>query len=112
MAEKLYMVEKGDRNELIRIYHRMLSHKLATFAIEGLDVVGFQRELGQLYITAIPSKKVSKEKKLLDHLTIVRSKILHCFQQLINAGVSIELVDGDTQNVNKEIILDLLETIK
>ena len=93
---------------MIRIYHRMLSHTLATFAIEGLDVVGFQRELGQLYITAIPSKKASKEEKSY----IVRSKILHCFQQLINAGVSIELVDGDTQNVNKEIILDLLETIK
>ena len=93
---------------MIRIYHRTLSYKLATFAIEGLDVVGFQRELGQLYISSIPSKKSSKEKKSYN----VRSKILNCFQQLIKAGVSIELVDGDTQNVNKEIILDLLETIK
>ena len=93
---------------MIRIYHRMLSHKLATFAIEGLDIVGFQRELGQLYISVLPTEKSSEEKKSC----IVRSKILHCFQQLINAGVSIELVDGDTRDVNKEIILDLLETIE
>ena len=91
-----------ERKEWIRIYHRLLSHKLATFAIEGLDVVGFQRELGQLYISAI-STEILSEKKI---------KIIQCFQQLVNAGVSIELVDGDTQNVNKEIILDLLETIK
>ena len=91
-----------DRHEWIRIYHRLLSNKLATFAIEGLDVVGFQRELGQLYISEISTKKPSKKK----------IEIIQCLQQLINAGVSIELVDGDTKNVNKEIILDLLETIE
>ena len=95
--------EPKDKKEWIRIYHKLLAYKLSTFAIEGLDTVGFQRELGQLYI----SKNTKRGRKLK-----LRPKIITCLQQLISAGVSVELVDGDTQNVNKEIILHLLQKIE
>ena len=91
-----------ERKEWIRIYNKLLAHKLASFSIEGLDVVGFQRELGQFYIATNSNKKPST----------LGPNIITCFEKLISAGVSIELVDGDTQNVNKDLILDLLKRIE
>ena len=94
--------DESERKEWIRIYNKLLSHKLASFAIEGLDVIGFHRELGQLYISMKTIKKPSR----------IKPKIVTCFQKLISAGVSIELIDGDTQNVNQELILHLLQKIQ
>ena len=94
--------DESERKEWIRIYNKLLAHKLASFAIEGLDVIGFHRELGQLYISMNTIKKPSR----------LKPKIVTCFQKLISAGVSIELIDGDTQNVNKELILHLLQKIQ
>ena len=92
-----------EKEEWIRIYHKLLTHKLTNFAVEGLDIVGFQRELGQLYISTIENnRKTSK----------LKQRIVNCFEQIISAGVSIELVDGDTQNVNKDIILHILQQIE
>ena len=102
MTWKADVSDEFKRKEWIRIYNKLLSHKLASFNIEGLDVVGFQRELGQLYISTNTTKKPSR----------LRPKIVTCFQKLISAGVSIELVDGDTQNVNKDLILHLLQKIQ
>ena len=100
--KKADVSEEFERKEWIRIYNKLLAHKLASFNIEGLDVVGFQRELGQLYISMNTMKKPSR----------LRPKIVTCFQKLISAGVSIELVDGDTQNVNRDLILHLLQKIQ
>ena len=107
-------IEGGELEEWIRIYHRLLAHKLASFGVNGLDTVGFQRELGQLYISTISrdplTRKEGKEPSI--EVKELRSRIITCLEQLINAGVSIELVDGETQNVNEEIILKLLNRIE
>lgn len=73
-------------------------------SIEGLDIVGLQRELGQLYISLSNdnTRESTKAKQL-------QSSIIECLYQTSSAGVSLEFVDGDTQNVNKDVIIDLLE---
>ena len=35
----------------------------------------------------------------------LRADIPLCFKMIVQAGVSIELIDGDTTNMNKEIII-------
>lgn len=42
----------------------------------------------------------------------MRTDIPLCFRLIVQAGVSIELIDGDTTNMNKEIIIQLLELLK
>ena len=42
----------------------------------------------------------------------MRTDIPLCFKLIVQAGVSIELIDGDTTNMNKEIIIQLLELLK
>ena len=42
----------------------------------------------------------------------MRKDIPLCFRLIVQAGVSIELIDGDTTNMNKEIIIQLLELLK
>ena len=106
------IIESEEQEEWIRIYHRLLAHKLASFGVNGLDIVGFQRELGQLYVSTISGDPFTKKKGKEPEEKELKSKIITCFEQLINAGVSIELVDGDTQKVNGEIILNLLNKIE
>ena len=81
--------------------------------IDGLDIVGFHRELGQLYIsttraTLLQSISMSKILKPMQ----MRSEIPLCFKLIVQAGVSIELVDGDTTNMNKHVIIQLLKLLK
>ena len=71
--------------------------------IEGLDIVGFHRELGQLYISTMGNSVDSSQ---------MRKDIPLCFKLIVQAGVSIELIDGDTTNINIEIITQLLELLK
>lgn len=42
----------------------------------------------------------------------MRKDIPLCFKLIVQAGVSIELMDGDTTNINIEIITQLLELLK
>ena len=41
----------------------------------------------------------------------MRQDIPQCFRLIVQAGVSIELIDGDTTNMNKEIIIKLLDLL-
>ena len=85
-------------NEKIRLYHKGLSFQLAQFNKDGMDIVGFQRELGQRFIAI----KNDDERKM----------ITKTLQIVVEAGVSIELIDGDTQSLNKEIIVSLLDHLR
>ena len=42
----------------------------------------------------------------------MRRDIPLCFRLIVQAGVSIELLDGDATNLNKEIIIHVLELLK
>ena len=42
----------------------------------------------------------------------LRADIPLCFKLIVQAGVSIELIDGDTTNMNKEIIINLLQLLE
>ena len=42
----------------------------------------------------------------------MRKDIPSCLKLIVQAGVSIELIDGDTTNMNKEIIIQMLELLK
>ena len=86
------------QNEKIRLYHKGLSFRLAHFNKESVDIIGFQRELGQRFIAL----KTNAE----------RRKITQTLKSIVEAGVSIELIDGDTQTLNKEIIDSLLESLR
>ena len=88
----------GIQNEKIRLYHKLLSFLLARYKKDGIDVVGFQRELGQRFI-AMESE-------------VERSKITKTLKRIVEAGVSIELIDGDTQSLNQEIIISLLDSLR
>ena len=85
----------------IRVYHKLLARKFHLLSIVGLDIVGLQRELGQLYISA--SNDTSPKSGLL------QPSIIKCLYRASSAGVALEFVDGDTQNVNKDIIIHLLK---
>ena len=86
------------QNEKIRLYHKGLSFRLAQFNKDGIDIVGFQRELGQRFIAIETADE--------------RKKITRTLKSVVEAGVSIELIDGDTQSLNKEIIVSLLESLR
>ena len=86
------------QNEKSRLYHKLLSFLLAKFDKDGIDVVGFQRELGQRFI-AMESE-------------VERRKITKALKRIVEAGVSIELIDGDTQSLNQEIIISLLDSLR
>ena len=90
--------ESEINNEKIRLYHKGLSFKLSQFNKNGIDIVGFQRELGQKFIAIENNDE--------------RQKITKTLQSVVEAGVSIELIDGDTQSLNKEIIVNLLENLR
>ena len=111
------------RYERLRIYHKWLGFLLryhnilystneiirlfSCEQIEGLDIVGFHRELGQLYISTMGNN-------VTDSMAAIRLKtdISQCFGLIVQAGVSIELIDGDTTNMNEEIIIELLGYLK
>ena len=42
----------------------------------------------------------------------MRRNIPLCLRLIVQAGVSIELIDGDTTNLNAEIFIQLLELLK
>ena len=42
----------------------------------------------------------------------MRRDIPLCFRLIVEAGVSIELIDGDTTKMNVELIIQLLELLK
>ena len=77
--------------------------------VEGLDIIGFHRELGQLYISTMGNDvaKVQTDQTSMQ----MRKDIPECFRLIVQAGVSIELIDGDTTNMNKEIIIELLKLL-
>ena len=78
--------------------------------IEGLDIVGFHRELGQLYISTMGNNIADSR---TDQASVqLRADIPLCFKLIVQAGVSIELIDGDTTNMNKEIIINLLQLLE
>ena len=99
--------------EVTRILIARVINYISCKHIDGLDIIGFHRELGQLYISttrtklleAISIRKFSKPMQM-------RSEIPLSFKLIVQAGVSIELVDGDTTNINKEIIIQLLKLLK
>ena len=86
------------QDEKIRLYHKSLSFLLAKLNKDGVDIVGFQRELGQRFIALNANDE--------------RCKITRTLQAVVEAGVSIELIDGDTQNLNQDIITSLLESLR
>ena len=86
------------QNEKIRLYHKGLAFKLARFNKDGIDIVGFQRELGQRFIALDADDE--------------RRKITQTLQSIVEAGVSIELVDGDTQNLNQDIIVSIFQSLR
>ena len=86
------------RNEKIRLYHKVLGFQLARFNKDGVDIVGFQRELGQRFIALDAEEE--------------RRKITQTLKAIVEAGVSIELIDGDTQSLNQDIIVSLLESLR
>ena len=86
------------QNEKIRLYHKELAFQLARFNKDGVDIVGFQRELGQRFIALDAEGE--------------RRKITQTLKAIVEAGVSIELIDGDTQSLNQDIIVSLLESLR
>ena len=63
-----------------------------------------------MFILAIQNDiREQREQKLLN---LLRKDIPECLKLIVQAGVSIELVDGDTTNMNKEIIIEVLELLK
>ena len=86
------------QNEKIRLYHKALSYQLAKLNKNGIDIVGFQRELGQRFIALNANDE--------------RRKITQTLKVIVEAGVSIELIDGDTQNLHQEIIVSLFEALR
>ena len=93
----------------IRVYHKILAQQFQMLSLEGLDIVGLQRELGQLYISVSNSKNTKSEFEDLIRVKTLQSDIIKCLYETSSAGVSLEFVDGDTQNVNKDIIIHLLK---
>ena len=73
-------------------------------SIEGLDIVGLQRELCQLYISISNDNKTKSVNAIR-----LQASIIKCLYETSSAGVSLEFVDGDTQNVNKDVIIHLLK---
>ena len=100
--------------EKIRLYHKGLAFCLARFNKDGVDIVGFQRELGQLFIALNAECTTSKPKRggRKNDANIARSKITQTLKSVVEAGVSIELIDGDTQSLNQDIIVSLLESLR
>ena len=103
--------------EKIRLYHKGLAFCLARFNKDGVDIVGFQRELGQLFIALNAECTTSKPKRQNDERSKItqndgRSKITQTLKSVVEAGVSIELIDGDTQSLNQDIIVSLLESLR
>ena len=94
----------------------LISRKINYFSckhIDGLDIVGIHRELGQLYISTTRAKllqsiSMRKSSKPMQ----MRSEIPLSFKLIVQSGVSIELVDGDTTNMNKAVIIQLLQLLK
>ena len=86
------------QNEKIRLYHKVLGSRLARFNKDGVDIVGFHRELGQRFIALNDDDE--------------RSKITETLKAIVQAGVSIELIDGDTQTLNQKIIISLLDSLR
>ena len=86
------------QNEKIRLYHKALAFRLAGFNKDGVDIIGFQRELGQRFIALDDAEE--------------RRKITQTLKAIVEAGVSIELIDGDTQSLNQDIIVSLLESLR
>ena len=86
------------QNEKIRLYHKGLAFNLAKLNKSGIDIVGFQRELGQRFIALTAYDE--------------RRDITKTLKRIVEAGVSIELIDGDTQSLNQEIIVSLLESLR
>ena len=96
---------------ILDLYYFVLSCE----QIEGLDIVGFHRELGQLYISTMENK-LAKSRNSSNSMQMrkdmqMRRDIPACFKLIVEAGVSIELIDGDTTNMNKEIIIKLLDLL-
>ena len=75
-----------------------------------MDIIGFHRELGQLYISTMGNDvaRVHTDRASMQ----MRRDIPECFRLIVQAGVSIELIDGDTTNMNKEIIIQVLDRLK
>ena len=86
------------QNEKIRLYHKGLAFQLSKLNKNGIDIVGFQRELGQRFIALTADDE--------------RRTITRTLQTIVEAGVSIELIDGDTQNLNQDIIISLIEALR
>ena len=42
----------------------------------------------------------------------IRTDIPLCFRLIVQAGLSIEVVDGDTKKLNEKIIMEVLELLK
>ena len=72
--------------------------------------MGFHREIGQLYKSTLGNNGAESR---TDRTSRQRRRcILECLRLIVQAGLSIELVDGETKTVNKEIIIQLLELLK
>ena len=90
--------------------NRVIKFIFSCEQIEGLDIIGFHRELGQLYISTMGNDvaRVQTDRASMQ----MRRDIPECFRLIVQAGVSIELIDGDTTNMNKEIIIQVLDRLK
>ena len=69
---------------------------------DAIDLVSIYREMGEIY----------KNCEFIVEKFSPKNIILNCLGNLILAGASIELIDGDTNTINNEIITDLLGHMK
>ena len=77
---------------------------------QKIDINDYHRELGQLFILAIQND--TAESPIKQSIKSLKTNIPECLKLIVQAGVSIEVVDGDTTNMNQEIIIEVLELLK